>query len=171
MRQLKSFIAFVLFYGFGYFTVAGQINSDIIREFLRSSRMNSYDLNSVTRVRQFYEARQFRPAWVDNPAAFTQLLLVVNGSADYFLNAIDYQPELIRSLRENAWPFNREDSLQTEVRLTDGAIHFFSDIAYGNTVPEISYNGVAYDPNCLNIPELLADAIVRGTLASLPALM
>ena len=171
MRQLRSFIAFVLFYGFGCFTVAGQINPDIIREFLRSSKMNSYDLNSVTRVRQFYEARQFRPAWVDNPAACTQLQLVVNVSADYFLNANDYQPQLMRSLRENAWPINREDSLQTEVRLTDAAIHLFSDIAYGNAVPEISYNGLAYDPNCHNIPELLADAIDSGTLASLPALV
>lgn len=169
MKPIKLFAVLMLCCCSGPLTVAGQVSPEVIRECSRSSRINTYGLNAVSAVREFYERRQFRAAWINNPSPRAQLLAALDGSANLGLNYTDYQPALISSLKQNLWqPVDQEDSLKMEFALTDAALHFFNDIAYGNAIPEISYNGLAYQPNCHNIPELLADAIDKGALLSLP---
>ena len=57
-----------------------------------------------------------------------------------------------------------EDSLQAELSITDAAIHFYSDLVYGNTKPALSYNGLNYIPDCFDIPGLLASVILKNKL-------
>lgn len=172
MKPLKLLVGLILFCCADPFAVTGQINADLIRESLYSSKINSYGLQSVSRVREFYEHRQFRPAWINNAAACAQLLLLFERSADLGLDAGDYQPGVLHSLQQQAWRgVDQEDSLQMEVCVADAAIHFFRDMAYGNATPDLGYNGLAYNPNCHDVPQLVATAIDKGTLASLPQLL
>ena len=102
MKPLKLFVSLMLFYCAGAFTVTGQVTPDLIRESLHGSKVNSYGLRSVSQVREFYESRQFRPAWISNAVACAQLLLILGSSADLGLDAADYQQDLIHSLQQHS---------------------------------------------------------------------
>lgn len=96
------------------------------------------------------------------------LFQLLRSAEEFGLNKTDYQPVVLQSMENNYFigP-TRHDSLITEVCLTDAAIHFFSDIAYGNSKPAISYNGLNYIPDCFDIPALMAGAIAEDRLQGL----
>jgi murein L,D-transpeptidase YcbB/YkuD len=49
-------------------------------------------------------------------------------------------------------------------RYVEAAIHFFSDVIYGNETPAFTFNGLKYAPDCYDIPALVADAIEHDNL-------
>jgi hypothetical protein len=59
------------------------------------------------------------------------------------------------------------DSVEAEIKITSVALHFFSDIAYGNTKPSFGYNGLKMNDKCRNVPALLAEYISRNELSQL----
>ena len=90
-------------------------------------------------------------------------------SAGLGLQEKDYQFGYIQWLRNNTNLLkNTTDSLEAEIRITDAAIHFYNDLAYGNAKPALVYNGLDY-PKCKNIQVLLADYISQDLLAQLIA--
>jgi murein L,D-transpeptidase YcbB/YkuD len=105
---------------------------------------------------------------LNNPVNTKKLLQVLRSAAQEGLQEEDYQFDLIQSLRNNFFvrPTHR-DSVMTEVRLTDAAIHFFRDVAYGNRKPAMGFNGINYLPDCFDIPSLLVTAIAANQLSGL----
>jgi L,D-transpeptidase YcbB len=171
MKLQRSFFVFVLFSLAGISSAAAQISPELVRESLESSA-DKYSLSSASRTVEFYQHRQFRPAWLTHPDAIRQLVSMLDKSPWYGLDSSQYQVPLVRSLAHGQRLLRTQaDSLQAEFRVTDAAIHFFRDIAYGDPAPQVSYHGVSYVPDCYNVPQLLSAAIDNNSLEALLPLL
>ena len=96
------------------------------------------------------------------------LYRLIEKAGDEGLEKKDYQFEFIQEYKDSTtqWQFS-ENWIITEVKFTDAALHYFRDIAFGNTVPLLSYNGISYNPNCISVPWQLAKHIQYNSLESL----
>ncbi len=98
-----------------------------------------------------------------------ELLQTLQQAALFGLEAEDYQYRFILSFSQRQFPLiTASDSLEAELRLSDAAIHFYSDIAYGNRKPVLGYNGLLYQPSCYAIATLLVDHLLQDKLSKLP---
>ena len=61
----------------------------------------------------------------------------------------------------------RADSLSTDRRLSEAAIAFFTDVAYGTKTARIGYDGLKYVPDCKDIRGMLYSSLSDGTFAQL----
>ena len=118
-------------------------------------------------VKAFYGQLNFQTAWIqqkdNNNCVSLQKDLKL--AAYLALNEKDYQFGFIQSFSNHAANMkNIDDSLDAEIRFTDPAIHFYTDIAYGNIKPVLGYNGLNYAPACHDIPSLLATHISQQSL-------
>ena len=147
--------------------VNAQVNTEEIQLIVKTSR-TEVPLQYPENIKEFYLLNKYNYVWLNNQANTKNLLKLLHSASSEGLQEEDYQFELIQSFRNNYYiqPTHR-DSLLTEVRLTDAAIHFFRDIAYGNRKPVIGFNGIDYSPDCFDIPSLLAAAIAANRLSVL----
>lgn len=80
-------------------------------------------------------------------------------------------------LDKNAYNFNllwsldekplTEDSINTDKSITLSAIQFFHDVAYGNTVPHLEFNGINEVTNCVDVPGKFYRALEENTFSEL----
>lgn len=96
-------------------------------------------------VRRFYELRQFRMAWTENPASIRQLQSLLASAPAYGLDSIGAS-------------FAGDDPARLDLALTTAALDMLQAIAYGGP-PAVSYNGLDFTPRCHDIPSLLSAAI------------
>ena len=150
------------------FTTFAQITADHIQQFiLENKHINNAEVKYATEVKEFYSRINYKTAWIEkenvtNRTIFFNILKLSPGMG---LRVRDYQVNYIESFRNTTIRLqSKDDFLEAEVRITDAAIHFYSDIAYGNTKPAFGYNGLNYTPGCRNIPALLADYTSRNLL-------
>jgi L,D-transpeptidase YcbB len=112
---------------------------------------------------RFYKILNGGYAWMDKKANQHQLLTFIKEATYLGLNVQDYDTGFIEDILNNNRLFkNGEDSMMADIRLTDAAILFFKEVAFGNRVPETGYNGLNYQPDCFDIPALLAAALTSG---------
>jgi murein L,D-transpeptidase YcbB/YkuD len=136
-----------------------------LQQFLNDdSKVKSAALQYPAEVKTFYQFNQYKFAWLNDNSNQQILLQLLRQSPDCGLQEKDYYfPFLKISLA------TLNDSLLAEIRYTDAAIHFFHDVAYGNTTPVLGYNGLDYFPGCFDIPELLVSATSKNQLLSFPS--
>ncbi len=149
------------------FSAYTQIPADRLKQFIAGK---NYAGN--VGVNEFYARLNYKTAWVQkkNEASISILSDALKLSAVKGLREKSYQLNYINSLRDKTIRLQtNDDSLEAEVRITDVAIHFFNDIAYGNTKPALGYDGLRYIPRCLNIPALVAEYISKNKLVLLIA--
>ncbi|MBK7883188.1 MAG: L,D-transpeptidase family protein [Chitinophagaceae bacterium] len=152
-------------------TASAQITPVQLKEFIADKYITTADIKYLTEIKEFYARLNYKTAWVqkDNVADREIILTNLQLSAGLGLQEKDYQFRYIQWLRNNTNSLqSTTDSLEAEIRITDAAIHFYNDIAYGNAKPALGYNGLDY-PKCRNIPVLLADYISQNLLALLTA--
>ncbi|HEY0678833.1 MAG TPA: L,D-transpeptidase family protein [Chitinophagaceae bacterium] len=172
MRLLRFCVILILFSYLSGSNVEAQFSPDAFRQFINSPITPSQQFSSISQVRSFYDHRQFRPAWIFNSNARSQLFQLLSQSSGLGLDAADYKWSFITSLQEQSWkPFTQQDSFLLEANLTDAALHFFSDLAYGSQPPQLSYNGLDYRPSCHNIIAVVSSAVDNGTLVSVKKLI
>ena len=94
-------------------------------------------------IKRFYEARDYQYAWINNPSLQQDLRKVLARSDQLGLNEQDYQYAYVNSYL----PKSTADSIETEVRFTDAAIHFFTEVKLGNKTPDFRYTGLKYNPD------------------------
>jgi L,D-transpeptidase YcbB len=119
----------------------------------------------------FYRNLQYQPAWLhkDRLRMTDQLIHTLQQATLFGLETEDYQYRFILSFSQRRFPLiTASDSLEAELRLSDAAIHFYSDIAYGNKKPVFGYNGLSYQPSCYSIISLLPDHLFQNKLSQLP---
>ena len=145
--------------------------------FAQSSRecmLQFINKNKTTRkaaIKEFYSFLNFYPVWINekNEDSRTAFFQALKQSANMGLHEKEYNEELITALRNNTLPLTTtEDSMQADINITDAAIHFYTDMAYGNIQPSIGYNGLEYAPACRDIPALLAESILNKSLKAFP---
>ena len=150
-----------------FFNANAQFNKDSALKYVSQGRK---DISSGIRneVKTFYQAYPFKYAWLKEKRGLQQLEGLLEKSKDLGLREGDYPIDLIRSLLDSSLILqSEEDSLFAEVTITAGAVHFFRDVAYGNSPPILGYNGLGSIPDCLNIPDILTNALSENDLSEI----
>jgi len=75
-----------------------------------------------------------------------------------------YNFDLLQSLEEK--PLT-DDSISIDKSITSSAIQFFHDVAYGNAIPRLEFNGINEVPACIDIPGKLYHALETNTFNEL----
>jgi murein L,D-transpeptidase YcbB/YkuD len=107
-----------------------------------------------TELQQFYEQSNGQPVWLGNKGLHDQLLEALSYSSSQGLNRKDYQEDFLATYKPGQELNTFSDSLETEIRLTDAAIHFFTELKWGNAMPSFGYRGFSYPSRRSIIPEL-----------------
>lgn len=171
--KIKSFKAgwALLLAGFSSMHVSAQLTSTRLQQYL-SEKLNDKKsaINYREDIQQFYTLIHYQTAWIQSKdtSRLTGLLDRLSSAACWGLSEKDYQYSFISAYKNGTFVLKSpEDSLKAEVLFTDAAIHFYSDVAYGNAVPALNYTGIEYRPGCSNIVLSLAENILKNRL-SLP---
>lgn len=123
----------------------GQVTPAMMRDAVSTHSMAGKDNLSV-----FYAARGYTVAWVrpDNRQALDTLIAAVSRCGANGLEPADYSPALLNALKENKVGLtSSNDSVKTELAVTETAIRFYSDLAHGNIKPVFGYEGFVYVPD------------------------
>ena len=162
-NRLAMLVAFVW-----SFAAFAQITPARLQQFISDDKdISNAEIKYASEVKEFYARLNYQTAWIqkENKGSCDIFFDVLKLSAGLGLREKDYQFNYIEAFRSGTAHFqNTNDSLEAEVRITDAAIHFYNDIAYGNTKPALGYNGLNYTPGCRNIPALLADYVSKNLL-------
>lgn len=147
------------------FTAPAQISPTGLRAFISgNTHINKAD------VHEFYSLFTYQPIWLQSRNTTNRDIFLqdLNQAAGFGLREKDYQFDFIVSFRNKNFRLSdKYDSLEAEILLSDAALHFYRDIAYGNNRPSFGYDGLKYNPSCQNIPALMARYISSNSLQSL----
>jgi L,D-transpeptidase YcbB len=150
-------------------TAFGQITLDQMHQSLATYKQLSHvSATHFADMNMFYAALDYKFAWVEKKDRCLALVNILKGAAGIGLDANDYAVDFVESFCNNQLTLvTSKDSADADVRITLTAIQYYHDMAYGNVVPVLGYNGLSYAPSCYNIPGLLAEYISRNNLSSL----
>jgi len=147
------------------FTSDAQLNRDTIQKFILTHN-GRYSLHYPEQVAEFYRNYKNRYAWVSNDRHQQELQSLFNRAAELGLNNPNlYQPGFLG--RNSDIPVTQNDSFSDDMKITDVTIGFLHELIYGSVPPVMGYNGLDYVPDCVDIPELLAKALVEENIAGL----
>jgi murein L,D-transpeptidase YcbB/YkuD len=149
------------------FTAFAQITPNGLQQFIATNNFIHAEVKYVTEIKEFYSRLNYKIVWLQNDSPANRVIFfnTLKMSADIGLRESDYQFNFIESFRKGTVRLqNKNDSLEAEIRIADAAIHFYNDIAFGNTKPVLGYNGLNYVPGCSNIPDLLAASVSENSL-------
>ncbi|MBK8520215.1 MAG: L,D-transpeptidase family protein [Chitinophagaceae bacterium] len=150
-----------------HYTSGAQIHPDSLRKFITGSRFAANK-----KIQEFYTALHYNTAWIGqhNTPNLVYFLDMLNTSPALGLQEKEYNFPFVRSFRDKKIQLQySDDSLEAEIKFTETAIQFYTDLAYGNTKPSFGYNGLQYMPACHNIPALLAGSLAAKALPLLVA--
>jgi murein L,D-transpeptidase YcbB/YkuD len=125
--------------------------------------------NDQALVKKLYGRLGYQAIWMEkkNSGLRNVLFDFLAHAAEYGLNQTDYQYDLVQSFRDNSLLSKSiEDSIKTEILLSDAAIHFFTEIAVGNSMLLPGYNGLNYKPVSPDIIEKMVTFFANGKFAS-----
>jgi L,D-transpeptidase YcbB len=148
-----------------------QVSSAALQAFVNDGPDFS-ELNYEADVKRLYNTVAYETIWINkkNEANRSQLLSLLNNSSLFGLSEKDYQFDFINGCRTgNISLHDKKDSLKAEVLLSDAALHFLNDVAYGNSSPSLGYDAYKFKPSCYTIPQLLADYTATNQLSLLIA--
>lgn len=135
---------------------------------LKDQLLKYKDWDRYKEINQFYQLNNFRFAWIGNTKAQNELLSILNLADSLGLNRADYQLQFLKTFNSQSLK-NLNDSIDAEIHLTDAAIHFFTELKFGNERPSFDYVGLKYNPSAnSNISVLL---LTYSTTASLNDLL
>jgi L,D-transpeptidase YcbB len=149
----------ILFFSFSVF---GQIK-DQLPKYRDWERYNS--------INQFYQLNDFRFGWMSNKNAQSELMGILNSADSFGLNRGDYQYQFFTAYNSSASLNNLNDSIDADIRLTDAAIHFLTDLKFGSHVSDFGYNGLRYNPSLNNTISSLLLAYLKGSLKDLVSIV
>lgn len=145
-----------------------ETDSNLVKLVSRISEQPS--LRTALRIREykllkdFYAKNQYTLQWygklTDNSKR-TALASVIAKAEDHFLDPPDYHFSFIVM---TGFPATNNDTLIAEITYTDAAICLLHDIAYANDPPYLKFNGLKYEPECINLTAILNIALADGDL-------
>jgi murein L,D-transpeptidase YcbB/YkuD len=153
----------LLFLSICNFATYAQIPNGLLKE----SIIENQSINKE--VKDFYEKINYRTAWVqnENKPNFLSLKNAISNSNSMGLRETDYQFVLKNEDSVEKSQVKNEGLINRDIEITNTAIRFYSDIAYGNLSPSFGYNGLKQKMNCKNIAALLANHILNNTTQQL----
>lgn len=124
---------------------SGQVTPVMIREAISGAAPAGRDNLST-----FYAARGYKMAWLrqENRPALDTLIAAIARCRTNGLEPEDYSPALLDALKEHrASLTSAGDSVKTEMAVTAAAIHYYSDLSFGNIKPAFGYQGFVNAPD------------------------
>jgi L,D-transpeptidase YcbB len=153
------------------FSVFAQITPERFQQFISENKhLTNADVRYPSQVSGFYGLMNFRTAWIqkENAGNLTLLLNALKQSADMGLQETDYQYKYIEPFRKGDVHLqSTDDSMEAEIRITDAALHFYNDIAFGNSRPFLGYNGLNYTPGCQDVSVFTGRPYFRKYIAGI----
>ena len=168
MVALLRIVAFVVVLAMQYHLNAQQSAFRVMPE--KDIPWQKWNIRDSNAVKEFYRTMEYKPAWTGNEGRYNFPLLInlLQHADEHGLEEKDYQFEMLTRYRDSLSQLQfGEERIMHEVKLTDAALHFFHDIAFGNTVPLLGYHGLSYKPDCISVPWQLARHIQYNELGKL----
>lgn len=170
MYWTKSLTGATLLFFSGLIAEA-QITSQGIQQFLSdNNRLKNALLQEPALVKAIYQKNNFNSLWLNENFKIrtTALFKELDDCDNLGLNTKDYQFKFIQSFRDpdHTLP-SASDSLLAELKLSDAFLHFYRDLAFGNTKPSFGYDGLNYTTQCFDIPSLLLQGISTNSLPAI----
>ena len=174
IRNFKSGWIFILAILFG-FTTSAQLSPGLLQQYL-TENIDKKELGVTYQkeIRNFYAGIHYQTAWIQphNRIELTTLLDNISSAARWGLNEKDYQYEFITAFKKGASHLqNLADSLKAEILFSDAAIHFYSNIAYGNTPPALGYTGINYTPDCMKVSVAMSEFVSKNKVSLLASFL
>lgn len=119
---------------------------------------NSLQIRSPALLEEFYVKNQYHAQWfgsVSDIAKRSLFTILISAPEKYMLENNGYHfPDIISKEKIKT----RTDSLYTEIKFSDAALSFLTDIAYGEN-SMVRYNGWQYNSDCIVITSILQQAL------------
>lgn len=146
-----------------------QLTSELLQQYIQ--HIQGADKEKIT---NFYIHLNYQPAWLPqkNSDNLDTVINILQKAPELGLDPKEYNLGYIQSIR-NGKPGlqTNADSLNAEINITTFVIHFYSDLALGNTTPDFGYKGLNQPAQCADIPILLATYVQNKKIASLVQLL
>lgn len=150
------------------FVASAQLTPGLMQQYFSTSGFASNDkLQFKAGIKKFYSVLNYKTAWIQNFNTGDKIKFAdaLQSAAGKGLRQNDYSIYISDVISGSGRQMQTvEDSLLAELNITNAAIHFYSDLVYGNTKPALSYTGLNYTPDCIDIPVLLAASILKNKL-------
>lgn len=106
--------------------------------------------------------------WLGHPDRIASLDSLIHNAPKQALNMTDYNHAYLEQcIKGNKKLLNNRDSLNTDSLISRIAIHFFTDLAYGNHPPNLQSTGYKFKLNSYNINELITKYYKTNSLPEL----
>ena len=141
-----------------------QLSPNLFRDYIVANK------NINKEVKDFYTQIQYQTAWInkENQFNYQALQKVLKLSTAMGLRESDYPIiSSVTNINDNEQAVKNLDLMQLEILITTSAIHFFNDIAYGNTRPNFGYIGLKIDTVYRDLPKRLAERVFHKNIADL----
>lgn len=120
-------------------------------------------------ILRFYTAGGRQLAWIGKYELQNTLRQLLQTASSLGLAETDYQAAFFQKGTSGRSLKFRADSIETDLRLTDAALHFFVDVKNGNQAPAFRYDGLRFSPGTQRLAEELQAAVASGRLSELLA--
>jgi L,D-transpeptidase YcbB len=146
------------------FPAYSQVTPTRLQQFLYSSESKHFTERAEL-IQRFYKSLNYQHAWLGSNANINRqdLLDMLQQASGYGLEEMHYQYDFIKAYRNGVSPATVEDSIEADLKFTDAAVHFFTDIAFG-TKPALGYHGLNYEPICRDISLLVSEYYSKNQL-------
>lgn len=141
-KAFFTFPATRVVYGLVIFISSSLIGSGQLKDRIAEYR----EWNYFNEVNQFYQMNTFRFAWIADPIVQNEFLGLLHRADSLGLRPDDYLSPFLKTYIPGENLNTIGDSVDADFCLTEAAIHFFTELKYGNTVPAFAYNGLKYNP-------------------------
>lgn len=131
---------------------------------LKDQLLKYKDWDRYKEINQFYQLNSYHLVWIENINAQNELLSILNFADSLGLNRADYQLQFIKTYNSQSLK-KLNDSIDADIHLTDAALHFFTELKFGNERPSFDYVGLKYNPSAnSDISVLLLNYSTTGSL-------
>jgi murein L,D-transpeptidase YcbB/YkuD len=120
--------------------------------------VEKYSSSRTKDLKTFYQFTTYQFCWINNRDNLSHLISTLKQSEAFALNVQDYSIEQVEEIQTKTLA-TQKDSVEAEIKITDVALHFFTELKNGNTKPSFRYEGLAYKPKSEEVPILLAQYI------------
>jgi len=151
--------------------VMAQITHEKIEWVLGSKQQtDTSGFSNWQELKYLYDRTKDSSLWMHVSAKPNRDLMIqlLHRSDDLGLDEKDYQYDFVRSFSDQTFSLaSMEDSIEAELKFSDAAIHFFSDVVYGNVSPAFGYDGLNYSSKQYDIPALITKYAAVNQLSQL----
>lgn len=169
LRMMKTFLFVLLL--LRTIISNGQPGPAQLQEVLNApSTIRNLGLQFPKQIARLYWQVGYQLLWTSegNENVREKFFSYLSNAADFGLDEKEYQYEHIQLLRKGPAILKTcHDSIFSDLRISDAALHFLNDIKYGKTAPSLAYKGISYKPDQDLLIDTLAFYLLKNDLDGL----